>query len=163
MKIIGDGRSRLLSLTYRGLLVCLIVLGILLIGGTVYAFFFRTVPHDVQNRQTEVPRQSDSSGQGQTFLGIGRVRASTADPQPEMVILSVTFIYYPGDKPFSEELVLKTREFREIIVDYIGSFSGAELHTQDEELIKAELLRRFNAILRLGQIDALFFSIFTII
>ena len=154
-----------MSFAYRGLLVCLAVLGIVLIGGTVYAFFFRTVPPDVyaQNRQVEFPRPSDSSGQGQTFLGIGRVRASTADPEPETVVLSVSFIYYPDDKPFSEELAQKTRQFREIIAEYIGSFLAAELHAQDEELIKAELLRRFNAILRLGQIDALFFSDFTII
>ena len=100
---------------------------------------------------------------GQTFTGIGRIRISTTDLQPGMVILFVSFIYYPEDKVFSEELVLKIRDFREIIIDYIGSFSVEDLQKQEEESIKLELLRRFNAVLRLGQIETLFFSDFMII
>jgi flagellar basal body-associated protein FliL len=100
---------------------------------------------------------------GQTFTGIGRIRISTADPQPGMVILFVSFVYNPGDKLFSEELVLKIKDFREIITDYIGSFSVEELQKQEEENIKLELLRRFNAVLRLGQIETLYFSDFMVI
>ncbi|MDR1803554.1 MAG: flagellar basal body-associated FliL family protein [Treponema sp.] len=100
---------------------------------------------------------------GQTFTGIGRLRISTADPQPGMVILFVSFIYHPEDRVFSEELMLKIRDFREIIVEYIGSFTIEDLQTQEEENIKHELLRRFNAVLRLGQIETLYFSDFMII
>ena len=102
-------------------------------------------------------------GGGQTFTGIGRIRVSTADPQPGIVILFVSFIYYPDDKVFSEELVLRIKDFREIIENYIGSFSIEDLQKQEEENIKHELLRRFNAILRLGQIETLYFSDFMII
>ena len=100
---------------------------------------------------------------GQTFTGIGRIRIPTADPQPGMVILFVSFIYNPEDKVFSEELVYKIRDFREIIEDYIGSYTVEDLQNQEEENIKLELLRRFNALLRLGQIETLYFSDFLII
>ena len=128
------------------------------VGGTVYALFFHAAPPGL--KQTDVLQES---GEGQTFTGIGRLRVSTADPQPGMVILFVTFLYHPDDKAFSEELALRVRDFREIISGYIGSFSAAELQNQGEESVKAEMLRRFNAILRLGRIEALYFSDFMIV
>jgi len=141
-------------------MVCLIVLGIIIIGGTIYGVLFRTIPPGYSSNL-----QIDAllSGQGQTFTGIGRIRVSTADPQPGIVILFVSFIYHPEDKAFSEELALRVRDFRGIITDYIGSFSTAELQEQGEEDIKAELLRRFNTILRLGKIEVLYFSDFMIV
>ena len=166
MKFTGDRLQRALSFVYRSLLICLIMTGLVLTVGTIYGVFFRSGSRNTQGGvQGNAQGQSNisQSGQGQTFTGIGRIRASTADPEPGMVILFVSFIYYPDDKAFSEELALKIRGFREIIVDYIGSFSGADLHTKNEESIKTELLLRFNAILRLGQIEALFFSDFMIV
>ena len=147
-----------LPIVYRGLVIFLLVLGIILIGGTVYGVFLRAVPP--VHIETEIKQES---GPGQTFAGIGRIRASTADPQPGTVILFVSFIYYPDDKAFSEELALRIGDFRGIIAGYISSFSAGELQNQGEESIKTELLRRFNAILLLGQIETLFFSDFMII
>jgi len=142
-------------------MVCLIVLVLIIIGGTIYGVFFHAIPPDHKpNKPTDDLRVS---GQGQTFTGIGRLRVSTTDPQPGMVILFVSFTFYPEDKAFSEELALRIRDFRDIITDYIGSFSADELHRQGEEGIKAELLRRFNSILRLGQIEILYFSDFLIV
>ena len=156
----GDRRTLILSSLYRSLLICLLLLGLIIIGGTLYWVFFNNNPpgHEEINVLPEI-----GEIRGQTFTGIGRIRVSTADPQPGMVILFVSFIYYPDDKVFSEELVLKIRDFREIIVEYIGSFTVEDLQKQEEENIKLELLRRFNAVLRLGQIETLFFSDFTII
>jgi len=152
-----DRRTRILSSLYRGLLICLLLLGLIIIGGTIYwAFFYEKPPSD---EQINVLPETG----GQTFTGIGRIRIPTADPQPGMVILFVSFIYNPEDKVFSEELVLKIRDFREIIIDYIGSFTVEDLQKQEEENIKLELLRRFNALLRLGQIETLYFSDFMII
>jgi flagellar basal body-associated protein FliL len=145
---------------YRALIVCVIFLALLIAGGTMYGVFFKTAPK--KNVQSAVP-QTPGPGQGQVFTGIGQIRISTADPGGGTVILSVSFVYYPEDKAFSEELAMKVREFREIIMDYFGSFSGADLQKQDEESIKAELLLRFNAILRLGRIESLFFSDFMIV
>jgi len=148
-----------LPFVYRSLMVCLVTLGIIIIGGTIYGVFFNLSPPD-DNRNEPVLQ---GSSQQQIFTGIGQIRIPTADPQPGMVILFVSFPYYPGDRAFSEELALRLGDLREIIRDYIGSFSVAELQRQDEEIIREELLRRFNGILRLGRIQTLFFSDFMII
>ena len=155
----GDRRTRILSALYKSLLICLLLLGLIIIGGTVYSMFF----HDNSSGYEQINVLPEIENGGQTFTGIGRIRIPTADPQPGMVILFVSFVYYPDDKVFSEELVLKIRDFREIIADYIGSFTVEALQKQEEENIKRELLRRFNAVLRLGQIETLYFSDFMII
>ena len=149
---------RKLAFINRGLLLCLAFLVLVLIGGTIYGVFLQTTsPGHNQMESLMI-----SCG-GQTFSAIGRLRVSTSDPQPGTVIIFVSFVYYPEDRAFSEELVLRVRNFREIIVDFIGSFSIAELQEKDEESLKSELLRRFNAILRLGQLQTLNFSDFIII
>ena len=158
MKSTRDRPLRALPFVYRSLLVCLLALGLAIIAGTVYGVFFRTIPQG--NRQRV---NLGENTQGQTFAGIGRLRVSTSDPQPGTVILFVSFVFYPEDKAFSEELALRVRDFRDIITDYIGSFSTIELQRLGEEGMKAELLRRFNSILRLGQIETLYFSDFLIV
>ena len=157
----GDRPRWILSSLYRSLQICLLILGIIIIGVTIYWVFSHGNPSG--HEQIGVLPESEGQNEGKTFTGIGRIRISTADPQPRMVILFVSFVYYPGDKVFSEELVLKIGDFRGIIVEYIGSFTVEDLQKQEEETIKHELLRRFNAILRLGQIETLYFSDFMII
>ena len=161
MNSTGDRQLRMLSFTRHILIICLFLLVLVLIGGTVYGLFIHTgTISDKQNKQIIV---SERSEEGQTFTSIGRLRVPTVDTKPEMVILFVSFVYYPDDKTFSEELVLRVREFRTIIINYIGSFSATELHELGEDTIKIELLQRFNAILRLGEIKTLYLSDFMII
>jgi len=156
-KSIGDRRLRILSYVYRSLIVIIILLSLFIIGGTIYGVFSNsTPPGSVQVDELQ-------NNKGQTFTGIGPLRVSTADPQPGMVIIYVVFTYFPQDKSFSEELVLRVRDFRDIIVSYIGSFSINDLQKQGEELIKIEILRQFNTKLRLGQIEVLYFSDFMIV
>ena len=163
-----ETRHNVLYLIYRGLIIILVILGLLFIGTFIYTQF-------IANR-TGVKKQDGVSSvyspgqeyhsnirEGQTFTGIGQVRVSTADPQPGMVILFVTFLYYPEDKAFSEELAIRVRELREIIIDYVGLFSSEDLRKMSEDTMKMELLRRFNTVLRLGRIETLFFSDFMII
>ena len=156
-----------LSYIYMGLVICVISLVLVLIVGTVYGVFFKRAPqnsgHPGQGQIEALQNNLEGYRRGQAFTGIGQIRISTADPQPGIVILFVTFNYFPYDRAFSEELVHRVRDFRNIIVDYIGSFSAAELQAINEENIKTELLRRFNAVLRLGQIEVLFFSDFMIV
>jgi len=133
-------------------------MALVIIAGTVYGKFFRAV-----HQQHEQPVNPGNTGNGQIFTGIGQIRVSTGDPQPGTVILFVSFIYDPEDKAFSEELVLRTRDFREIISNYIGSFSTTELQQISEDTHKSELLRRFNAVLRLGKIETLYFIDFMIV
>jgi flagellar basal body-associated protein FliL len=158
MKTKRDRPIPILSFVYRALLICLIALGLMFVGGTIYGIFFHAPPQSYQR-----PTLQTSRREGQTFTDIGRIRVPTADPQPGTAILSVSFIYYPEDKAFSEELILRVKDFRDIITSYISSFSASELQSQGENTIKTELLRRFNAILRLGQIETLYFSDFLII
>jgi len=158
MNLAGDRRSRLLLLAYWGLIGFLILLGICFICGTIYGVFFhKTAPIQIQSTV------SQKAGEGQTFTGIGTIRISTSDAQPGMVILFVSFIYYPDDRAFSEELALRVKDFRQIITDYFSPFSVSELRGLNEEDIKSELLLRFNSILRLGQIETIYFADFMII
>ena len=152
---------RLLVFVYRGLIILFIFFGVAIIGGTIYGVFSHASPFNAAQKMDDLQR--DISEEGQTFVGIGKIRVSTIAPNPGMVILFVSFKYFPSDKAFSEELVLRIGDFRGIIVDYIGSFSVAELQKLSEESLKIELLRRFNAILRLGQIEVLYLSDFIII
>ena len=161
MKSPGYRRLQALSFVYRILMICLFALGLIIIGGTIYGVFFHTgTPDHKPNKQIDVLRKN---GEGQTFTGIGRLRVSTADPQPGMVIIFVSFVYNPDDKAFSEELVLRIGDFRHIIEAYFSSLTTSELQKQGEERIKSELLRRFNTVLKLGQIETIYFSDFMII
>lgn len=154
-------RFRIVSFVYRFLIIILILLSLLIISGTIYGMFFYIIPAD--DKSDSVSHNVGEQGKGQTFTAIGKIRVSTANPQPGMVVLFVSFIYYPDDKAFSEELVLRINDFRDVIRAYIGSFSITELQKMDEEMIKTELLRRFNVILRLGQIETLYFNDFMIV
>ena len=158
MRSEGDRPLKILSFIYQCLIALLIMLALAIIAGIVYRVFFYTP--SPEGEQIEISRKS---GEGQTFTGIGQIRVPTLDPQPGMVILLVSFIYYPDDKAFSEELTLRIGDFRDIIKEYIGTFSIIELQKLGDENIKTELLLRFNSILRLGQIETLYFSEFMII
>ena len=158
MNLPEDRRSRLLFYTYWSLIGVLILLGLVFICGTVYGVFFhKSSPSQVKSAAFQ------KTGEGQIFTGIGTIRIPTADTQPGMVILSVSFIYYPEDKAFSEELVLRVKDFRQIIVDYFSSFPASELRALDEDSIKSELLLRFNSVLRLGEIETLYLGDYMII
>ena len=160
MESMRDRATKTISFIYRGLFICLILLVVILIVGTLYGVFFNRTSHNVSHVDNLLDEEYQ---RGQTFTGIGQIRVFTADPQPGMVVLFISFNYYPDDTAFSEELAHRIRDFRDIATDYIGSFTVDDLQRLSEEIIKAELLRRFNAVLLLGQIDVLFFSDFMII
>jgi flagellar protein FliL len=158
MSLTGDRRSQFLLYVYWGLLGFLILLGLVFIWGTIYGVFFHKNPPS-----QEKPIASQEVGEGRIFTGIGTIRVPTADTQPAMVILFVSFIYYPEDKAFSEELALRVKDFKQIIIDYFSSFPVSELRGLNEEIIKSELLLRFNLILRLGKIETMYLGDYMII
>jgi len=158
MKFKRDRQNQIISFVYYSLLTCFILLSLFITGVSIFRFFF-----DKGLAVTKQEKNLWKSYEGQTFTGLGMIRVSTTDPQPGLVIISVSFIYYPDDRAFFEELVYRVRDFREIIIGFIGSFTVSELQRQGEDYLKDELLRRFNSILRLGQIKALYFSDFMII
>ena len=151
-------QSQVLLFIYRGLITFLLLLSVVFIIGTIYGVFFRV---NLSNPSQVIT--SKMVEEGQTFTGIGPIRVPTNDPQPGMVIIFVTYIYYPNDRAFSEELVLRVKDFRQIITDYFSSFLTSELQVMGEDTIKLELLQQFNSILRLGKIETLYFSDFIIV
>jgi flagellar basal body-associated protein FliL len=136
------------------------MLVLVFIGGTIYGIFNQT---NLKNQSQGDSLKNEDRTEGQIFTGIGQLRISTADMPPGIVILFISFRYYPDDKAFSEELVFRIKNFRNIIEDYFSSFSVSDVQVMEEDKIKAELLRLFNAVLRLGQIEALFISDFTVL
>lgn len=92
------------------------------------------------------------------FTGVGRIRAATADPEPATVIVSIAFPYDRSDLAFSEELAARTKDLRELTADLFSNLGAAELRPGSEEILKTELLRRYNAILRLGKISVIYFN-----
>jgi len=154
--------SLLLTVVYRVLIACAAVMGILILWGTIYVLLFREPPLPRQ-RLTRQPYVVEEILTGQPFLGIGQLRLPTADAEPKTLILVVSFMYYPDDRAFAEELVLRVPDFRTVIAEYVASLSATDLQSKNEDTVKAELLKRMNSILRLGQIEALYFSDFMVL
>ncbi|MCL2801507.1 MAG: hypothetical protein FWD28_07115 [Treponema sp.] len=90
------------------------------------------------------------------FAGLGRLRIPLSN-QSTMVI-SVEFPYYAGDISFTEELAAKTGSLRNDITLYFSSLPEENIIQIDEDIAKAEIIKKFNTTLRLGRIEALFFS-----
>ncbi|MDR2618799.1 MAG: flagellar basal body protein FliL [Treponema sp.] len=134
--------------------VVFLVLALIYLGGTAWALFGRKESGEPKAR---------TSGEDRVFTGIGRLRLSTGDPQPATVVVSVAFLYVPEDRAFSEELASRVGNFRSLTAGYFKSLGAAELKLKDEERIKAELLEKYNSILRLGKISGLYFNDFLII
>jgi flagellar basal body-associated protein FliL len=152
------GTSRFLIWVYRVLLIIILLILTILLGGTLYALIVRDEP-DAPPPPVSAPAGAETA----VFTGLGRLRVPTAGPEGGTVVLSVAFPYYPGDRPFSEELASRIRDLREITTTYLGSLSAAELGGTDEALLKRELLSRYNAALRLGSVETLYFDDFMII
>ena len=157
---------------YRILLGLVLLFGLILLGGTVYGVFFHKgdkalVSFGVPGLQGGSALQSNSGMQDipgeHVFTGIGRLRLSSAEPEPAMVILGISFPYSPEDRAFSEELAARVNDFRTITIDYFGSLNSEDLRNSNEDELKAELLKRFNRVLRLGNIRSLYFNDFFIL
>jgi flagellar basal body-associated protein FliL len=152
---------------YHILLAIALVLVLSLIGGTLYALVFRAdqkgLPGQVSGDALPPGNSSNTSVSENIFTEIGRIRTSTAGTQPATVILAVTFPYSSRDKTFLEELNGQIANFRSVTIDYFGAFSAEELRQKDEALIKTELLRQYNLLLRLGHLETLYFNEYIII
>jgi flagellar basal body-associated protein FliL len=95
------------------------------------------------------------------YSGMERLRIPL--PDSSILILSVSFPYSAKDVAFTEELAVKIGDFKAMVIDYFSSLPGENAVQIDEETAKQEILRRFNANLRLGRIDALYFNDMTVI
>jgi len=167
MKRIKNTISGKLYSIYRVLLLLLIILVVLIIGGGLIAILR---PSGAEPILRIGGANSRSTGPGNNlmeaneavsiFNGIGRLRIPVAgkNDNPATMILSVSFPYPPADQPFTEELAAKIVNFRSLTSGYFSSLPAADIIDFDESKAKAELLRLYNAILRLGKIEVLYFS-----
>jgi flagellar basal body-associated protein FliL len=150
------------------MVLLILVLAGLLAAGSAYGLLrppgsgplFRVGGTDAGNK-TAV--DASESGEAGVFTGIGRLRiplagGPSAPGGAATLILSIAFPYPPDDRAFTEELASKVGEFRTLTVDYFSSLPSEKLVDMDEDAAKADILGRYNAILRLGKIKALYFT-----
>jgi flagellar basal body-associated protein FliL len=102
--------------------------------------------------QTVIPFNDDV----RVFNGIGRLRIPLSNSST--LILSIAFPYSADDRVFAEELAARIGDFRTIATDYFSSLPEEKLIILDEDAAKAEILKRWNSRLRLGRVEALYFS-----
>jgi flagellar basal body-associated protein FliL len=138
------------------MLLLIAAMVLLIIAGTVFAF--------ARSSNTPVLRLGKPAGQAasqfnddvRVFNGIGRLRIPLSNHST--LILSIAFPYSADDRVFAEELAARIGDFRTIAVDYFSSLPEENLILLDEDAAKAEILKRWNARLRLGRVETLYFS-----
>ena len=147
---------------FRLLILLILCLVGVLMAGTIYAFvrpsgsgpLFRLGNSPASGR----PEQGGVSANDSVsiFAGIGRLRIPLVNSST--LILSIAFPYPPNDQAFTEELAAKIGDFRAIVSDYFSSLPAESLINLDEDAAKTEILRQYNANLRLGKIQTLYFN-----
>ncbi len=113
------------------------------------------------NTRTESP--SEIRGNKKLFTDLGRLRASTGDEEPCIVVVSPVFEYNSKDKAFEEELVQKKEEIRSLILAWFSQYKAHELYSMSEVEVKKALLNATNSILDLSKIEKLYFKEFVIL
>ena len=136
-------------LIYRTLLGIAAALVLILIAGTIYGL--------IKKDKTTGEHVMYNLSEGEDiFSGLGTIRISTADPDPETVIIKIAFPYNRNDRPFSEELASRLSWFKTVTTQYFGELTAEEIAALDISTIHHELLTRYNSTLRLGQIRELY-------
>jgi flagellar basal body-associated protein FliL len=100
------------------------------------------------------------------FTGIGRLRIQlkpSSTGQTSTLVIAPVFPYNNSDKAFTEELATQLRNFRSSTEEYLSTLSPDVPEFTDELTLKKEILARYNSFLRLGKIEALYFTDFMII
>lgn len=151
--------SRLIE---KVLIVVIVFLVFVIAVTTVWA----VVSRDGGGREDVAERVAGGGAAEQSFTGIRRQRTVLKGERGETgatVIVWVVFPYDAADRAFTEELAGNIGFFRETVSAYFAAMTASDPRLRDEGAMKAELLGRFNARLRLGKIKELFFSEFLII
>jgi flagellar protein FliL len=152
-------KSKSSRILYIGLLSLAGVLFLLLIIGTIIgvARSSGSQPLFRLGKSTETPAETASPDDDiREFSGLGRLRIPLSNSST--LVLLITFPYPAHDTVFTEELAAKTGEFRSLAADYFSALPADKIAHLDEDAAKKEILSRYNAILRLGQIRTIYFS-----
>lgn len=161
MKKILPGRKP--ELFFKALVLLAAALAVLLIAGTIFGFAkssdagpLLTLGKSGRTAQHAGSPLGVADDGINVFSGIGRLRIPLSNSST--LILFVAFPYQSNDLAFTEELAAKIGEFRSIASDYFSSLPPEKLSDIDENAAKTEILRLYNAGLRLGRIETLYFS-----
>jgi flagellar basal body-associated protein FliL len=148
---------------YRVVVALILVLAVVLITGSLYAAFrspdsgplFRLGGSDggEKGREEAVPVREPN-----VFSGIGRLRIPLAGETSATIIIAISFPYPADDRAFTEELASRIGDFRSIATEYFAVLSPEKAAALNEEAAKADILKRYNALLRLGKIETLYFG-----
>jgi flagellar basal body-associated protein FliL len=145
---------------YRILMALLLTLAAVLVLGSIYAMC-RTPGTGplltIGGKENAVAGDTPLNSEVSDFLGIGRLRIPLSAAGGTL-ILSITFPYHAQDSAFTEELASKTGSFRAIASEYFSTLPAGKTAALDEDAAKAEILKRYNALLRLGKIETLHFN-----
>jgi flagellar protein FliL len=156
MKIFNLPNKKISRVIYASLLFIAGALIVLLLIGTIIGL--------VRSRNAEPvfvigghPRGEPAMDDDiRVYSGLERLRIPMSNSST--LLLSAAFPYYASDVAFTEELAAKINDFKAIITEYFSSLPPENADQIDEDAAKREILRRFNAALRLGRINALYFS-----
>lgn len=143
------------------------ILALAILGGTIYAFA-RGLPERARLRDAERLRLEAGERASETrgyavYEGVGRIRASTADGKPAIVVATLSFPYPAADRAFAEELSRKRPALKAAARDFLASKKAEELHPSLEGGIKAGLRDALNAVLSLGKVEELWLSDFAVL
>jgi len=158
VKKLSPSKGKISHVLYTVLLSIAAALFVVLVTGTVVGLVrSRNAPpllgpgNPIQTQQPML--QADDI---RVYPGLGRLRIPLSNSST--MILSIAFPYSAGDIAFTEELNSKINDLRKLTEDYFISLPERNLMHIDEDLAKQEILRSFNNHLRLGRIEALYFT-----
>ena len=145
---------------YRALLYLVFAMAGFLVIGTIFALLRSSdaAPVFRLGRSPDAaPEFLQAPGDDiRVFSGIGRLRITLSNSS--IMILTIAFPYSANDIAFTEELAARIGNFRTIASNYFSSLPADKLRNLDEDIAKQKILEQYNAILRLGRIEALYFS-----
>jgi len=156
MKGISIPTKKIPRIIYLALLIIAGVLIVLLLIGTIIGLIRSRNAEPVLIIRGSSHADSANDDDIRVYSGLERLRIPLSNSST--LLLSVAFPYSANDIPFTEELAAKIDDFKTIITEYFSSLSVENVNQIDEDTAKKEILRRFNALLRLGRIDSLYFS-----
>jgi flagellar basal body-associated protein FliL len=159
VKIDTTLKSKTSKILYIGLLSLAGALLLVLIIGTIIGLVRSSgsKPLFRLGKSPEIPAETAAFGDDiREFSGLGRLRIPLSNSST--LVLLITFPYPAHDTAFTEELAAKISEFRSLAADYFSALPADKIANLDEDAAKKEILARYNAILRLGQIRAIYFS-----
>lgn len=155
-----DRPSRILLLVALGI-------AIILAGGTLFAGIRLIVtPAAGGNPAARAPLAAETNGGTADIpavVELGRIRATSAPPEPVDIVIALSFPHDESDIPFGEELFANKHLFHEDVRAFFAEKSARTVRSMRDDTIRNALLERFNRRLLLGKIQELWLHEYLVI